>query len=108
MKIITTIIAAAAMATAQAELTPKQFSQLEFFAKTWDYSYQTISIKFGRECFLFQRNGEGSPTDLGFALVPTSSDTADEAINAFIASVTTVPAMEDIAVRNQIRAQAYS
>jgi hypothetical protein len=106
MKIITTIIAAAAIATAQAELTPKQFSQLETWAKSWDYSYQTTSIRFGRECFLFQRNEPGSPTDLGFALVPTSSDTVDEAINAFIASVITVTAMEDIAARNQIRAKA--
>ena len=62
-------------------------------------------INTGTKCFLFQRTGQGSPTDLGFALVPTSSDTVNEAINAFIASAATVTAMEDIAARNQYRAQ---
>jgi hypothetical protein len=83
---------------AQAELTPKQFAQLESWAAGRGYSYQTTQINTGTKCFVFNNSKS-------FALVPTSSDTVNEAINAFIASAATIIAMEDIAARNQARAQ---
>ena len=99
-RIISTIITIASIvaATARAELTSRQFAQLEDWAESRGYSYQRTKTIAGTNCFVFGN-------DQGFAPVPMSSDTVDEAINAFIGSVATVVQMEDIAARNRYREQ---
>ena len=83
MKIKTTIIAAVIAATvgADAELTEKQFAQVKNWADARGYSYNGTSADFKVEYFDFVNRS----TDV-HCIAPTSSDTADEAINALIAS----------------------
>jgi hypothetical protein len=88
-KIITTIIAAAAVSTAQADLAPKAFEQLTDWAVARGFFYERVDLvgKSKTKCFVFNNREKGSK-----AFVPASSDTADEAINALIASSATIEA----------------
>ena len=83
-KLITIIAATAITITAQAELKPSQFAQLKAWAEMRGYSYKGTIDKFGTPCFAFSN----ATTNVS-GLVPVSSDTADEAINALIASTIT-------------------
>jgi hypothetical protein len=87
MKQLITIIAAVAALTSvnlQAELNSKQFVQLRNWAESRGFFYKGIVSKFDVQCFEFTNAG---PKVFGW--VPISSDTADEAINALIASTIT-------------------
>jgi hypothetical protein len=91
MKKLTTIIAAIAAITtaAEAKLTPKQFEQLKQWGLRNSYSYEgptenVGSMRLGTECYVFFN----AATEI-YGLVPVSSDTTDEAINALIASTLT-------------------
>ncbi len=76
-----TIIAALTSVNVLAELTTKQFVQLRDWAASRGDLYEGTEDKFGVQCFVFSNKNK---TIFGF--VPVSSDTADEAINALIAS----------------------
>jgi hypothetical protein len=88
-KLTTIIIAAIAIITnaARAELTTKEFEQLKSWATNNGFNYEGTATWVGRfdlarECYVFAvRNARA------FGLVPVSSDTVDEAINALIASM---------------------
>jgi hypothetical protein len=95
MKTATIIAAiAAATVTAQAELTNKEFEQMASWAEARGYFYEGIEQlgRFETKCFAFSNRHPG--VDYLCAYVPVSSDTADEAINALIASAVTL----DVAV----------
>jgi hypothetical protein len=79
-KLITILGTIVAITATQAELTTKDFVQLTKWATSRGYTYDGGSTKSGIQCFVFT-NSEGM-----IGLVPRSSDTADEAINALIAS----------------------
>jgi hypothetical protein len=84
LKKLLTLIAIAITTAAQAELTSQQFAQLKAWAESRSYLYEGTDSIFGTQCFVFIDHGTNM-----FGLVPTSSDTADEAINALIASTLT-------------------
>jgi hypothetical protein len=87
--IIIAIAIAITAISANAELTPKQFGQLKDWATSRGYSYKGTDNSFGVQCFIFADQNI-------FGLVPVSSDTADEAINALIASTVTCREMLEI------------
>ena len=78
--LITTI---AITMSAQAGLTPKHFGQLKDWAEQNGYFYKGKDANLGFPCYVF-----GSNQDV-YGFVPITSDTADEAINALIASTAT-------------------
>src|SRR5258707_17949 len=83
-KLITITIAIAAFTmSAQAALTPKQFGQLTNWAEQNGYFYKGKDSNLGFPCYVFSSNQEI------YGFVPITSDTADEAINALIASTAT-------------------
>jgi hypothetical protein len=83
-KLITlTVLMATLAVTTQAALTPKQFAQVEKWAAKYRCYYAGIEAdaEFGIRYFVFI-----SPQSGVHLIAPISSDTADEAINAMIAS----------------------
>jgi hypothetical protein len=95
------IIIAITAISADAELTPKQFDQLRNWAMSRGYTYDVGATRIGTHCFVFSDHLTGV-----FGLVPVSSDTADEAINALIASVATFRKTTELA-QQSIR-ESYS
>ena len=95
------IIIAITAISAHAELTPKQFDQLRNWAMSRGYTYDGGATRIGTHCFVFSDHLTGV-----FGLVPVSSDTADEAINALIASVATFRKTTELA-QQSIR-ESYS
>jgi hypothetical protein len=84
-KLTTTIAAIAAITTAaQADLSPKQFDKVINWARNQGYTYDGGATRSGIECFVFSNHDTSI-----VGLIPISSDTADEAINALIASTIT-------------------
>jgi putative nucleic acid binding protein len=96
-KILTTIVIASAAISARAELTSKHFIQLEQWAAKSGYFLQGTDSDFGVKCFLF-----ANPKTNVFGLVPVSSDTADEAINALIASTATYRKLAALQTKEQV------
>jgi hypothetical protein len=83
-KLVTIAIAIIAITiSAQAGLTPKQFGQLTNWAEQNGYFYKGKDANLGFPCYVFGSNQEI------YGFVPITSDTADEAINALIASTAT-------------------
>ncbi len=75
------LVAAFTIATANAELTTKQFVEVKNWANARGYVYNGTAKSFGMEYFDFVNRS----TEI-HCIAPISSDTADEAINALIAS----------------------
>ena len=98
MKTLLTItLAALALAfttAAQAQLTPKEFERTKTWAGKIGFFYEGTTKSAGVKVYLFT-NGISPPQAEGFiyALVPCDSDSADEAINALIASSLTYQEM---------------
>ena len=86
MKTTATILAALAIGVGslKAELTQKQFVQLTDWATNRGYYYEEIAASNGANYYIFT-NRMAPGAGYVFALVPISSDTADEAINALLA-----------------------
>ena len=81
-RITTTIIAAlAAAVTAHAELDAKEFDQVKAWAEKQGYAYDGIAKRFNALVFKHKTGV--------IVFAPVTSDTADEAINALIASKVT-------------------
>ena len=81
--LIITITTIAITMSAQAGLTPKHFGQLKDWAEQNGYFYKGKDANLGFPCYVFGSNQEI------YGFVPITSDTADEAINALIASTAT-------------------
>ena len=79
--IIAAIIAAVTITITNAELTTKQFVEVKNWANARGYVYNGTAKSFGMEYFDFVNRS----TEI-HCIAPISSDTADEAINALIAS----------------------
>ena len=93
-KLLTLTVLMATLAMTHAELTTKEFDQLKTWATNQGYTYDGIAKRFN--CFAFSNHSTNMVT-----LVPTSSDTADEAINALIASIATCRLIAETAPNEQ-------
>jgi hypothetical protein len=115
-KLITTLIVAAAVAissSSHATLNTRQFDQLVSWARTQGYFYEGVWTSRGNHtttCYWFSNRQDRKNGGMYLiAAAPVSSDTADEAINALIAS--SIVSYETTLVAQQVvseeRSKAY-
>ena len=91
------------MAELEDVLTTNEFTRLTSWAGKYGYTYQGVEIRSGFAFYIFFCEDDAT------ALVPVSSDTADEAINALIGTIATYRETIEMAkqVVDDARREAY-